>query len=49
MPSDDDLGEVIERLHPQHEALYLAVHALVVGTMPDVRFGDRSCPPTAVR
>ena len=38
MPSDDDLRDVIGRLHPQHEALYLAVHALVVGTVPDARF-----------
>lgn len=38
MPSDDDLREVIARPQPQHEALYLAVHALVLGTVPDVRF-----------
>ena len=38
MPSDDDLRDVIGRLRPQHEALYLAVHALVVGTVPDARF-----------
>ena len=37
MPSDDDLRDVIGRLHPQHEALYLAVHALVLGAVSDVR------------
>ncbi len=36
-PSDDDLRAVIDRLHPQHEALYLAVHALVLGAVSDVR------------
>lgn len=36
MPSDDDLREVVTRLQPQHEALYLAAHALVVDALPDV-------------
>ena len=37
MPSDDVLREVIARLHPQHEALYLAAHALVLDVVPEVR------------
>ena len=38
MPSVDALREVIQRVHPQHEALYLAVHALVLEAVPDVRY-----------
>ena len=37
MPSDDDLREIATRLQPHHEALYLAAHALIVDTLPDVR------------
>jgi len=37
MPSTDDLRELIARLHPHHEALYLATHALVLDAVPDVR------------
>lgn len=37
MPSVDALREVIARVQPQHEALYLAVHALVLEAAPDVR------------
>lgn len=38
MPSIDALREVIARVQPQHEALYLAVHALVLEAAPDVRY-----------
>ena len=38
MPSTDELRELIARLQPQHEALYLATHALVLDAVPDVRF-----------
>jgi len=38
MPSDDELRSVIHGLQPQHGELYLAVHRLIVGTVPDVRF-----------
>jgi hypothetical protein len=37
MPSVDELRDVIARVQPQHEALYLAVHRLVLETVPDVR------------
>ena len=37
MPSTDALRELIERLQPQHEELYLATHALVLDAVPDVR------------
>ncbi len=37
MPSDDELREVIARLQPQHEALYLRTHALVLDAVPGVR------------
>lgn len=36
-PAADDLRELIARLHPHHEALYLAAHALVLDAVPDVR------------
>ncbi len=38
MPSNDELRELVARLQPQHEALYLATHALVLEAVPDVRF-----------
>ena len=38
MPSVDALREVIRQAQPQHEGLYLAVHALVLEAVPDVRF-----------
>ena len=38
MPSADGLREVIQRVQPQHEALYLAVHELVLDAVPDVRY-----------
>jgi len=38
MPKVDALREVIGQAQPQHEALYLAVHALVVEAVPDIRF-----------
>jgi hypothetical protein len=38
MPSLDDLREVVVRLHPQHETLYLAAHTLVLDTVPDLRY-----------
>ena len=37
MPSVDALREVIQQAQPQHEGLYLAVHALVLEAVPDVR------------
>ncbi len=38
MPSTDDLRALITRLQPQHEALYLAAHALVLDAVPDARY-----------
>jgi hypothetical protein len=38
MPSDDDLLEVVTRLHPQHAELYLGAHRLVLEAVPGVRF-----------
>jgi hypothetical protein len=38
MPTIDDLRKVVETLQPQHEALYLATHALLLETVPDVRY-----------
>lgn len=38
MPSDDDLHEVVTRLHPQHAELYLRAHRLVLEVVPGVRF-----------
>ncbi len=38
MPSVDALREVVQQAQPQHEALYLAVHALVLEAVPEVRF-----------
>jgi hypothetical protein len=38
MPSDDDLREVVARLHPQHGELFLNAHRLVVEAVPGVRF-----------
>jgi hypothetical protein len=38
MPTSDDLREVVATLQPQHEALYLAAHALVLQAVPDVRY-----------
>ena len=38
MPSTVELREFIARLQPQHEALYFAIHALVLDAVPDVGF-----------
>jgi hypothetical protein len=38
MPSDDDLLEVVTRLHPQHAELYLSAHRIVLQAVPDVRY-----------
>ncbi len=38
MPSTEALRELNARLHPQHEALYLVAHALVLDAVPDSHF-----------
>jgi hypothetical protein len=37
MPSEDDLLEVVTRLHAQHADLYLSAHRLVLEAVPGVR------------
>jgi hypothetical protein len=38
MPSEDVLREAITKRQAHHEALYLAVHAMVLEAVPDVRY-----------
>lgn len=38
MPSEDVLREAIAKRQAHHEALYLAVHAMVLEAVPDVRY-----------
>ena len=43
MPSEKELGALIESVRPGHRGLYLAVHRLVVETLPGVRYSvDRT-------
>lgn len=38
MPTENELGRIIDAKFPAHRELYLALHALVVESVPDVRY-----------
>jgi hypothetical protein len=38
MPDSEALREVIARVHPQHEAIYLGTHDLVLEAVPDTHY-----------